>query len=344
MNVIRSIDGLVVWRPTDIVFKGKVACFDIDDTITGVPKNHTHPKDLINGKQNFKFSQHVHDNPMLGLPNYDFEILPGRISVLKKYVDKGYMIVLMTNQNIARKQQFRINRVNAIVNVLHSYLGDNLVAMAAIKEDRFRKPNPGMWQALNSIIGDKEITNIFYCGDAAGRPTDYLSKNKDEDGNKIPARSDKEFAENVGITFYTPEMIFKPKYPTVSDAKNNHMVILVGAPGSGKTTTYHDVYEPAGYHHVSSDKFKSNKDRIVAHIKKTAKTGINMVIDATNNTRQGRNEYRDSAPGYTFEVVRFARNGSGWNRIRDKPVPPEAYYNYFKKLDIPGPDENTTVV
>ncbi|GMG21283.1 unnamed protein product [Ambrosiozyma monospora] len=71
----------------------------------------------------------------------------------------------------------------------------------------FRKPGIGMFEQLKMDLGDGvgvgvgidgvliDMEKSFYVGDAAGRKSDFSD-------------SDKKFAENVGLKFYTPEEFF----------------------------------------------------------------------------------------------------------------------------------------
>ena len=67
--------------------------------------------------------------------------------------------------------------------------------MVAFGKDEYRKPETGMWDfyTKNRNVNYDES---FYVGDAAGRKKDFSD-------------SDLKFAENIGITFYTPEEYFE---------------------------------------------------------------------------------------------------------------------------------------
>ena len=86
--------------------------------------------------------------------------------------------------------------------------------LAAITKDDNRKPGVGMWEYfLKNLNGNMKVNmkKSFYCGDAAGRP-------KTADHKKDFSDTDRKFAINIGIDFYTPESYFlglKEKLPNL---------------------------------------------------------------------------------------------------------------------------------
>lgn len=107
---------------------------------------------------------------------------------LKEYYTKGYMIVLFTNQSKAWK-------IEQIHNVIEQLEIPIYLVVAYSKHKRGYKPDKGMF---THFIKDNTIDkdNSFFVGDALGREGDW-------------ADSDKQFAINIGIPYYSPEEIFK---------------------------------------------------------------------------------------------------------------------------------------
>jgi bifunctional polynucleotide phosphatase/kinase len=69
------------------------------------------------------------------------------------------------------------------------------------QKDKYYKPSTGMWSFMNNERNkgkhiDKDLS--FFVGDAAGRKKDHSD-------------SDKKFAENCGVTFYTEDEFFNKK-------------------------------------------------------------------------------------------------------------------------------------
>lgn len=70
--------------------------------------------------------------------------------------------------------------------------------LVATTKDAYRKPNTAMWELFcQSYNGDVKVdkNKSFFVGDAAGRKKDH-------------GASDKEFAANCGLKFYTEDEFF----------------------------------------------------------------------------------------------------------------------------------------
>ena len=82
-----------------------------------------------------------------------------------------------------------------------------MLVMIITKKGHNRKPDVGSWEILEEHFNNKipiMKSKSFYCGDAAGRsPPEVI--------NKDFSNSDREYAENVGLTFLTPESMFGPE-------------------------------------------------------------------------------------------------------------------------------------
>ena len=148
----------------------KVAAFDLDWTLVK-PKNTVFPRNTTD--------------------NY---IMTNRIPLLKKYIDLGYTIVIFSNQKLTPKEklEFKIARMNDIINKFSKEEVYPFIFMAT-GDDGYRKPNVGMWTEFRRMAPN--IKFGFYCGDMAGRPGDHSD-------------SDLQFAKNIPIDFYIPEVVF----------------------------------------------------------------------------------------------------------------------------------------
>lgn len=158
----------------DYIYKSGFACFDLDWTLVRPSRG--------------KFPSNATDNV----------IMANRIPILKELQIKGYNLVIFTNQKLTPRDttESKINRMNDVISKFKMNGIDLLIFMSAA-DDKYRKPNIGMWEYLVLLFkGNIDKNYTFYCGDAAGRPNDFSS-------------SDLDFANAIGIKFFTPEELFE---------------------------------------------------------------------------------------------------------------------------------------
>ena len=252
----------------------------------------------------------------------DWAFLPNRLSTLKGYQNAGYTLAIFTNQGYAgAKLTTALNRVNNVITALNAE-GIFPWVLVATGKDRYRKPSIGMWQVLEQSLGipiDK--TKSFYCGDAGGRPTDFSA-------------DDRDFASNIGLTFYTPEQIFQRNQVEVPTTQA--MFIFVGMPGSGKTTYYTQELQPRGWIHINQDILKT-RPKVLAATRTALQSGKSVAIDATNPDPTKRRDFINMAIEYQVPtlILYFVDNGYERNKLRPNPVPDIAYNMYYKHLIEP---------
>ena len=131
------------------------------------------------------------------------------------------------------------------------------------------------------------------------------------------ACSDRQFAANANLPFYTPEEFFLgyPKClqfswgefdpraldydqdvplchpPSASiTSPTQELVVFVGSPASGKTSFYHNYMKPAGYAHVNRDQLGSWQ-KCAGECVKFLLAGRSVVIDNTNPDAESRQRY-----------------------------------------------------
>ncbi|KAK9896014.1 PNK3P-domain-containing protein [Cystobasidium minutum MCA 4210] len=179
-------------------FSRKVACFDIDGTLIATKSGAKFPKDA---------------------KDWIFWCGKGNVQArLREYYEKGYSIVFVSNQNYppgyAKHQNFK-----AKIPLIAKSLGDvPFRVLAATAKDEFRKPDIGMWKTLDNTYSAQgfplDKASSFYVGDAAGRPARTAKaplangKFRTQSFVRDHSDSDKAWAKNVGIAFYTPEEFF----------------------------------------------------------------------------------------------------------------------------------------
>jgi predicted kinase len=98
------------------------------------------------------------------------------------------------------------------------------------------------------------------------------------------------------------------------------LVVCVGMPGSGKSSYCHKNLKE--HIHIEQDKI-GTRAKVLKELDKSFLTGKSIVIDSTNPTQENRLEYYEKARkhNYNIKVLYFLVNGTGFNKLREKPVP-----------------------
>jgi bifunctional polynucleotide phosphatase/kinase len=245
--------------------------------------------------------------------------------ILKKYYDKNYCIVIISNQtkNTAMKLQ-------QIINVLSTLKIPSLIAVGY--EDIDKKPNRTMFDI---IIKEKKIdmNKSFYVGDALGRQGDWSD-------------SDKKFAENINITkIYSPDELFSiadDKIVKVKSFDKQEIIVMVGYPGSGKTTIA-NTFDSNKYIVINGDIFKNSKN-MIKEAQKYINDKYSIIFDATNPSIEKRKEYIDFAnskdiPIRCINVETDITTAMFRNNAREKVIPKITYYVFRKKYVKPTIEE-----
>jgi bifunctional polynucleotide phosphatase/kinase len=215
-----------------------------------------------------------------------------------------------------------------------------------------------------SLSGLISVTESFYVGDAAGRlptPAGTMAGRK-----KDFSCGDRKFAYNCGLKFYTPEEFYLGHRPTDFTwdgfgpaellavkravipagnfglpAKGPEMILMVGFPGSGKSTFYRNFLASRHYQSVNRDTLKST-DKCLAAAEAALAAGKCVCVDNTNAGPADRAPFIALAKKYRVPVRAFVMTaGEGlaqrMNRLRaalgiSPAVPAVAYRMMQGKL------------
>lgn len=246
---------------------------------------------------------------------------------LQDLYNDGYSIYIFTNQT----KPWKLNMISESLTVL------DIPIKVIVGNKEYKKPNSLLFNKGTNVKFNKK--HSFYVGDAAGRTGDF-------------SNSDREFAENVGITFKTPEEVFEMDLVKVPDTRDYHLstqecVILVGYPASGKSTFAKTKFEPHNYHIVDGDTLKT-LPKMLKEAKSQLQQGKSVVIDATNGKKENRNQIikmaRDlGVPSRCFVFTMDITEAMQWNTKRTletgKKVPKIAFWTYRKHYVPPTVDE-----
>lgn len=262
----------------------------------------------------------------------DTLIIPSVPKLFDDLRTAGNTILIVSNQAIwsdATKEKIQ-------------YIFDTLkvpVAVATGIRSPCRKPNPLIWWVFchtHSIPPPAEITMV---GDAVG-PTDPYPPYR-------WASSDAEFAANIGAKFVRPCDIIPRTEPMSSRTSlssspkvESRLILMVGNPGSGKSTFARKQAEETGAEHIEQDTF-SSRSKVLAAARAALRAGRSVIIDATHGNRERRNEVYALAAecGVEPHVVWLPRDGRPFNKERtSRIVPGVAYGMYVKHFSDPRED------
>ena len=335
--------------------------------------------------------------------------------IMHKLVSKGYSIVVISNQKNL-ENRLTISEFQIKINDINNELGIDLHIswMFALEKDYFRKPMTGMFDYYVEII--KTYFNIFdinpkinlsesfYCGDAAGRIYPSIKKSKKKDHSCV----DMFFANNNNIRFTTPEQLFlfdmtnynicspyndinltkifkfskSDSEQNLSDASNSDeittfdcqntfelicnkinmikqtnkiCILMVGCPGSGKSTLKKRILTkyPTMFNYSPDEKIsmKTLTKHICTH---------DIIIDQTNPSFKSRSKIYNLlvSPAkhiYHFLIIHFNIDKLlckhlNWTRyaksVKNKcqkintPIPDVVYNTYFKTFEDPNMDSS----
>jgi bifunctional polynucleotide phosphatase/kinase len=260
-------------------------------------------------------------------------LYPSVPDILKDYHEKDFMIVIFTNQSKLWKHTQIQNALNTL----------NIPVFIVVATDRsLYKPSITLF---DSLVGNSHINRetSFYVGDAMGRPCDF-------------ANTDLLFAKNMNVRAFSPEQIFVSNASVVAPTihiellSEPEIIILVGFPGSGKSTIAKHICQNNKYVHIESDIHKTTAKMLKASLPHISENK-SIVFDATNSSSKKRKEFIDFAKSINYHItciyvstsseISFQRNVL---RSEDKQVPKIAYSVYSKHFVQPCQTEGFRLI
>ncbi len=228
---------------------------------------------------------------------------------------EGWTIALVSNQGTWSSDA--ANKFTSILEALYEANGWTPWCLVAIdKKDKvYRKPGRGLYDLLLKELGP--IKEVRMCGDAVG-PSDPFPPYQWSD-------VDSGFAKAIDAPFVRPSDLFGHSKP-VEPRPGQELVLLMGNPGSGKSTTA-AALAAKDYVHVEQDLLKTKEASLKA-VKAALKTGKSVVMDATHGSETNRQPYQSL--GVPVRILWHIRDGRPFNKGRAKPVPAVAYAIYTK--------------
>ncbi|XP_041357024.1 uncharacterized protein F21D5.5-like [Gigantopelta aegis] len=240
------------------------------------------------------------------------EMVPAK---LKSLDADGYRVVFFTNQAGIEKQKTNPNDIKDKIEDIIKQLSIPVQAFICTGTNHYRKPGTLMWDYFvdNCNGGIKvDVNKSIFVGDAAGRAKAWAAEKP-----KDFSCSDRMFAANIGIKFYTPEEYFMSEsaapfkwgsldaeaYLKIKPVNNKtityhsesqEIVIMVGPPASGKSSLRKRYFEPQGYVAVNKDTM-GTQAKCVKVAKEALAKGKSVVVDNTNPNKSTRKDFLDLA-------------------------------------------------
>lgn len=259
-------------------------------------------------------------------------------------LEKGYKVVFFTNQMGIGKGKLRPEDFKCKVEDILATLKLPIQVLASTGPGIYRKPVVGMWTYLRDKANEGvaiDDAQSFFVGDAAGRPENWAPGKKKKDFSC----SDRLFALNIGLKFFTPEEYFlgwktapfnmpefdpreldcnarlydPPSASLISD--QTEVIVAVGFPASGKSTFFQTHIIPKGYVYVNRDTM-GTWQKCVAASERALREGQSVAVDNTNADPESRKRYLDVAkaagvPCRCFQFTATLHQAKHNNRFRE---------------------------
>lgn len=245
-------------------------------------------------------------------------------TTIQNLYTKGYAIVVFTNQS----QEFKIDQIKLVLDSL-----DVPYKAYIMLKKELKKPNPYSFELFN-IKKKVDLNKSFYVGDALGREKDWSD-------------SDKQFAINCLLKFSSPEEIFpfdKIKDVEIKNVTEQEIVLMIGYPGSGKSTYAEKYFKKDNYVILHGDILKTESKMIKA-LKEELDKGKSVVIDATNPSRDKRKVFINIAKERQLyvrvvHITASIEQSMVQSEQREHKIPKIAFYVYRKKFEEPNKSES----
>ena len=240
------------------------------------------------------------------------------VPTILKNISKTHTVIIFTNQNGLAKGKTNLEDLKFKFNSIQKSLNINMVFVVADKEDNYRKPCIGMWEYILEKGFEQDLSKSFYVGDAAGRI-------KDANFKKDFSDSDRKFALNIGLKFYTPEVFFlhnkdetkERKYELsgyqlnykkevknpklkLENSKEKTMVLITGYPGSGKSHLAKKLVKKYKYKLISKDIYGSKFNK---ELNKSIDNKQSIIIEGLLYSDDKRKEYLNLANKNNYKKI-----------------------------------------
>jgi DNA 3'-phosphatase len=301
------------------------------------------------------------------------EITSNVIDTLR-LLSETYNIVIFSNQLGVKRGKVSNKEVQEIFETFIKRINIPIIVFYSIDEDIYRKPNVGMYNLFMSIFKENKLK--YYCGDAAGRIDDFSTSDLFFANNcsiqfKVPEEvfydSYNHILANKNIKsldlykedkwnngkLSNPRNIFR--VDNIKDCemydleftKDKMIIVMVGAPGSGKSSLTKYLSDKYLMGIINGDTIGSKNKQIKKFqeylnlVDKEELYGI--IIDNTNPSKSDRDfwfnkvddtwdkeiVYINISKPISFHMTNY-RTNFGY-----KKIPSIAIHSFYKKLEEP---------
>lgn len=135
-----AIDGgeLYIYTSKGVKSSAKIAAFDMDGTLIKTKSGNVHPVDTNDWQ-------------------LAFSSVPSK---LKDQIDKGYKVVILSNQAPIGKGRVKIEDFKKKIENLVTKINVPIQVYIATGKGFYRKPTPGMWKTLSDKVNNKNNFTI----------------------------------------------------------------------------------------------------------------------------------------------------------------------------------------
>ncbi|CAG9102249.1 unnamed protein product [Plutella xylostella] len=349
-SVWENVDSgeLYIYTAKGVKSSEKIAAFDMDGTLITPKSGKVYPVDISDWKIAF----------------------PTVAQKLKEQIELGFKVIILSNQAPIGSGRVKIEDFKKKIENIVRKLDVPIQAYIATGKGFYRKPTTGMWKVLSEEKNDGLVIDMeksFYCGDAAGRTANWAPGKK-----KDHSMADKLMAENLGLTFYTPEEFFlghklsdvlmkKPDFhpkqytPEPFDQRlissEKEILVLVGFPGSGKSFIAREIIKKSDNRYVSVCRDELGSwQKCASTATKFIQQGKSVIVDSTNPDRESRARWTALATelGVGSRCAKMAaslahaRHNNKYRELRKEkhlPVSDIVFHSYKNKFVEPSTKE-----